>query len=297
MDNGNYQKFLPFTKMQGIGNDYVYVNVFEEKNIPEPSFLARHISDRHFGVGGDGMVLICPPEDGGAADVRMRMFNADGSEGEMCGNAVRCIGKFVYEKGIVKKETIRLETLGGLRILQLCVKGNQVLSVRVDMGRPILKPAEIPLAASGDSFINGEIEVDGKIWRGTAVSMGNPHFVTLVDDVASLDLPRIGPMFENHPLFPRRVNTEFVQLVNKERIKMRVWERGSGETLACGTGACAALVACALNGLTGREATVELAGGELSIRWASGDTVFMSGCAEIVFEGQYYLRNMSRTVV
>lgn len=283
------QRALPFTKMQGLGNDYVYVNAFEQKDIPEPSFLAQHISDRHFGVGGDGLVLICPSE---VADVKMRMFNADGSEGEMCGNAVRCIGKFVYEKGIVRKEAIRLETLAGIRILQLTVNDGQVLSVRVDMGQPILKPADIPVKAGGDSFIDQEIEVDGRKWRATAVSMGNPHIVIPVDDVAALDLPRIGPLFENHPLFPNRINTEFVQVVDEGRVIMRVWERGSGETLACGTGACATLVACALNGFTGREAVVELRGGELYIRWADEGTVYMTGGAEIVFEGEYFLHNM-----
>lgn len=276
---------LRFAKMEGLGNDYVYIEDFGNSitNAPE---LAGRVSDRHFGIGGDGLVLICNSDK---ADFRMRMFNADGSEGEMCGNAIRCVGKYVYDKGFTSKTAITVETPAGIRILDLTTDGGKVASARVDMGRPILIPRDIPVDADGETFIDRELVVDGKIYRGTAVSMGNPHFVTRVDDVNGLDLPAIGPAFENHKMFPRRINTEFVQVISRSEVRMRVWERGSGETLACGTGACAAAVACALNGWTDKTVTVHLAGGALRIEWAAEGMVFMTGPATLVFEGEYLL--------
>lgn len=281
----NTENRLRFAKMEGLGNDYVYVEDFGNsiKNAPE---IAEHISDRHFGVGGDGLVLICKSDK---ADFRMRMFNADGSEGEMCGNAIRCVGKYVYDKGFVTKTSVTVETLAGIRILDLTVEGGKVASARVDMGRPILKPRDIPVDADGETFIDQELVADGKTYRGTAVSMGNPHFVTRVDSVDGLDLAKIGPSFEHHKMFPKRINTEFVQVLSRSEVRMRVWERGSGETLACGTGACATAVACALNGWTDRTVTVRLTGGDLHIEWTEEDMVFMTGPATLVFEGEYIL--------
>lgn len=276
-------KRLPFTKMQGLGNDYVYV---EEFNSPvlSPAPLAVAISDRHFGVGGDGLVLMGPSE---RADFRMRIFNADGSEAEMCGNATRCVGKYLYEKGFTDKKEFTLETLAGIRVLTLYAGGNNVDRVRVDMGRPELKPADIPMQADGEAFIDQEVIINGRRYRGTAVSMGNPHLVVPVPGLESLDLAQIGPFFEHHALFPRRVNTEFIQVLERDRVRMRVWERGSGETLACGTGACAVLVACALNKWTDRKAVIELRGGELEIEWSADGVVYMTGGAEFVFSGEY----------
>lgn len=276
---------LPFTKMQGAGNDYIYVEEFE-KSIARPAPLAVAISDRHFGVGGDGLVLMGRSSK---ADFRMRMFNADGSEAEMCGNAVRCVGKYLHDKGITRKTSLTLETLGGIRTLELRLEGGLVASVRVDMGAPRLAPDAIPLAAEGEDFINRTVVVDGVEYKGTALSMGNPHLVVPVPEPESLDLPRLGPLFEHLSIFPRRVNTEFVRVLAPDRIRMRVWERGAGETLACGTGACAALVACALNGWTGRRAVVELRGGELDIEWTEDNLVFMSGPAAFVFSGNYVM--------
>ena len=281
---------LPFAKMEGTGNDYVYMR---ENDLPPgltesalAEFAAR-VSDRHFGVGGDGLVLICPPSDPDRADFRMRMFNSDGSEAQMCGNASRCVGKYVYDRKMTAKRSVALETLAGIKILELRVEDGQVQSVRVDMGVPRLKPAEIPMLADGESFIDREISVDGRVYRGTAVSMGNPHLVVPVPDPDALDLPRLGPLFERHPLFPERVNTEFVSVPDRSRIRMRVWERGAGETLACGTGACAAAVACALNGLTDKTAIVHLRGGDLLIEWAENGAVHQSGPARHVFDGRY----------
>jgi diaminopimelate epimerase len=283
-------RFLPFAKMEGTGNDYVYMR---ENDLPPDltesalAELAARISDRHFGVGGDGLVLICPPSGQGRADFRMRMFNSDGSEAQMCGNASRCVGKYVYDRKMTAKQTVALETLAGIKILELRVEAGLVLSVRVDMGVPRLKPAEIPMSAEGESFINREILVDGQVYRGTAVSMGNPHLVVPVPDPDALDLPRLGPLFEHHPLFPERVNTEFVSVSDRSRIRMRVWERGAGETLACGTGACAAAVACVLNRLTDRTLVVQLRGGELLLEWAESGSVYQSGPARHVFDGHY----------
>ncbi|MFR2045614.1 MAG: diaminopimelate epimerase [Oscillospiraceae bacterium] len=275
---------MKFTKMQGIGNDYVYVNCFEE-TVADPERVSEIISDRHFGIGADGLVLIMPSDK---ADFRMRMFNADGSEGNMCGNATRCIGKFVYDNHLTDKTSITLETRSGIKKLTLYPENGKVKTVLVDMGKAVLKPADIPMNVSGDTFINKPITVDGKEVFITAVSMGNPHAVTYVDDVDSLELEKIGPSFENHPLFPERVNTEFIKILDENTMQMRVWERGSGETWACGTGACAATAASVLNGYFphDKEITVKLRGGDLFITYKSDGTVLMRGPAETVFTGE-----------
>lgn len=276
---------LKFTKMEGLGNDYVYVQDFGApmKNAPA---ISRLVSDRHFGIGSDGLILI---GDSDKADFRMRMFNADGSESEMCGNGIRCVGKYVYDHGLTRKTGVTVETLAGIRKLQFILAGDKVASVRVDMGPAILEPRKIPVDADGKDFIDREITVDGKPYRVTAVSMGNPHAVIRVDSVDGLDLEAIGPSFEHHKLFPNRVNTEFVQVISKKEVRMRVWERGSGETLACGTGACATAVACFLNGWTDRNVTIHLTGGDLQIEWGESGTVYMTGTATTVFEGEYLL--------
>ena len=278
---------LPFTKMQGLGNDYVYVEEFDAPLI-NPTPLAIAISDRHFGVGGDGLVLMGHSE---AADFRMRIFNADGSEAEMCGNATRCVGKYLFEKGFTREKELTLETLAGIRVLTLHTShgpsGERVDKVRVAMGEPGLRPVDIPMKAEGDSFIDKEIMINGRRIRGTAVSMGNPHFVVHMPGLVDLDLQQIGPFYEHHPLFPRRVNTEFIDILDRDRIRMRVWERGAGETLACGTGACAAVVACVLNKYTDRKVVVELRGGELEIEWADDGVVYKTGSAAFVFSGEY----------
>ena len=261
---------LCFTKMHGLGNDYVYVNCL--KHTPEDlPALARRVADRHFGVGGDGLICICPSD---CADVRMRMFNADGSEGEMCGNGVRCVGKFVYDKGLVQKNPLTVETLGGIKILDLKVENGFVTAVTVDMGEPIISPS-------------AEISVKGISYTVNPVSMGNPHSVVYLPEIEKLDLEFLGPDFECHPIFPNRTNTEFVEVIDRTHLKMRVWERGSGETLACGTGACAVLAASAFLGLCEREATVHLLGGDLNIRWSEEDGhIYMTGPATTVFEGE-----------
>ena len=274
---------LRFSKMEGLGNDYVYAEEFGSP-VRNAKKLAKVISDRHFGVGGDGLILI---GDSDKADFRMRMFNADGSEGKMCGNGIRCVGKYVYDHGLTLKTNLTIETLAGIRHLKLFLSGYRVASVRVDMGEPILEPKLIPMKAKGKDFIDQEIVVDGKKYKGTAVSMGNPHLVIPVKNVASLDLASIGPAFEQHPMFPESVNTEFVQFISKNEVRMRVWERGSGETLACGTGACAVAVACALGGQTDRKVTVRLVGGDLLIEWILNGTVYMTGPATHVFDGEY----------
>ena len=273
---------MKFTKMHGSGNDYIYVNGFEEK-VEYPSAVSKFISDRHKGIGSDGLVLILPSQK---ADLLMRMFNADGSEGLMCGNAIRCVAKYGYEHGLVNKEEITIETLSGIKTLWLTIDNGKVLDATVNMGEPVLTPRLIPMNADGDDFIDREVEVMGKKLRATAVSMGNPHWVFFVDDVYELELHKIGPAFENHELFPERVNTEFLT-VKDGVIHMRVWERGSGETMACGTGACAALVASVLNNKCGAQAKVKLLGGELDIRWnKSCNTVYMRGDAVHVFDGE-----------
>ena len=301
---------MRFTKMQGLGNDYVYVNCFQEK-VENPSDMAKRISDRHFGVGADGLILIGPSEQ---ADFEMAMYNADGSRGEMCGNGIRCVAKYVYDYGLTDKTSISVETLGGIKYLDLTIEDGKAVLVRVDMGRPELRAREIPIiceaadgesAADEDSILGGEnvtdgdaaadqmqvidesIVVDGMEYRMTGVSMGNPHAVVFLEDVEGFDIEKIGPKFENHERFPRRINTEFVRIIDRERIEMRVWERGSGETLACGTGACAAVVASILNGLAGRKVTVKLKGGDLLVEWdQESGKVYMTGPAEVVFDGE-----------
>lgn len=275
---------MKFTKMQGLGNDYVYVNCFEEK-VENPSEVAIRVSDRHFGIGSDGLILIKPSK---VADFEMEMYNADGSRGEMCGNGIRCVAKYVYDYGLTDKTDISVETLGGIKYLDLTVEDGKVKLVRVDMGRPELDPAKIPVVARWKAAVDEPIKVGDTTYRMTCVSMGNPHAVVFVDDVDSLPIEKIGPLFENHGRFPRRVNTEFVKVIDEKTAQMRVWERGSAETLACGTGACAVAVACSLNGLTGDEVTVKLLGGDLQIQWdKEKDTVFMTGPAEVVFDGTW----------
>ena len=274
---------MKFTKMHGCGNDYVYVNCFKEQ-VADPSQLAIQVSDRHFGIGSDGLILICPSEQ---ADFRMRMFNADGSEGKMCGNGVRCIAKYVYDYGLKDKTTISIETKGGIKYLELHVEDGKVQTVKVDMGEPILNAKEIPVDWKAEKMIGEKVTIDGQEYEMTCVSMGNPHAVVWVEDTASLPLEKIGPVFETHPMFPERVNTEFVQILNKKEVNMRVWERGSGETLACGTGACATAVACILNGKTEEEVVIHLLGGDLKIQYdKKTNHVFMTGPATTVFDGE-----------
>jgi len=274
---------MKFTKMQGLGNDYVYVNCFEEK-IENPSELAVKVSNRNFGVGSDGLIMINPSK---VADFEMEMYNADGSRGEMCGNGIRCVGKYVYDYGLTDKTSISVETLGGIKYLDLMVEDGKVKFVKVDMGSPELVPANIPIVAEGDSVIDGPIIVDGKEYRMTGVSMGNPHTVVYIDDVQGLEIEKIGPKFENHERFPKRINTEFARVIDRKTVEMRVWERGSGETLACGTGACAVAVASILNGLTEDKVTVKLLGGDLEIEWDRQENkVYMTGPAEVSFDGE-----------
>ena len=280
-------KTVRFTKMHGVGNDYIYIDCMKETPA-DPAYLARVMSPRRFSVGSDGVVLICPSD---SCDAKMRMFNADGSEGKMCGNAIRCVGKFLYERGYTSKTELTVETLSGDRRLTLDVRDGKVVSVSVGMGRAILAPSEIPVLFRGDAMIDEPVTVDGAEYRITAVSMGNPHAVTFVDDVDLIEIDKIGPLFENHPIFPDRVNTEFVRVISKNRIGMRVWERGSGETLACGTGACASVVASVLNGFAGagEPVTVVLRGGELVITCSEDLDVTMTGPASFVYDGEFFL--------
>lgn len=274
---------MKFTKMNGIGNDYVYVNCFEEK-IENPSEVAIKISNRNYAVGSDGLIMINPSK---VADCEMEMYNADGSRSEMCGNGIRCVGKYIYDYGLTDKTSVSVETLAGIKYLDLTVEKGKVTLVKVDMGSPEFMPANIPVVAEGDSVINAPIMVDGKEYRMTAVSMGNPHAVVYMDDIKNLEIEKIGPKFENHERFPRRVNTEFVRVIDRNTVEMRVWERGSGETMACGTGACAVAVACILNGLTEDKVTVKLLGGDLFIEWdREADKVYMTGPAAVSFEGE-----------
>ena len=274
---------MKFTKMQGLGNDYVYVNCFQEK-IDNPPQVAKKVSNRNFGVGSDGLIMINPSQ---VADFEMEMYNADGSRGEMCGNGIRCVGKYVYDYGLTDKTSISVETLGGIKYLDFTVENGKVKLVKVDMGSPELIPANIPIVAEGDSVINAPIIVDGKEYRMTGVSMGNPHTVVYIDDVQGLEIEKIGPKFENHERFPKRINTEFARVIDRNTVEMRVWERGSGETLACGTGACAVAVASILNGLTENKVTVKLLGGDLQIEWdREVNKVYMTGPAEVSFEGE-----------
>lgn len=274
---------MKFTKMQGIGNDYVYVNCLKEK-IENPPEFAKKISDRHFGIGSDGLIMINPSDK---ADFEMEMYNADGSRSEMCGNGIRCVAKYVYDYGLTDKTSIAVETLAGIKYLDLTVENGKVSLVKVDMGSPILNAREIPVISEHEQVINEPIIIEGTTYHMTAVSMGNPHTVVFIDDVKGLNIEKVGPLFENHTLFPRRVNTEFVRVIDKKTVEMRVWERGSGETLACGTGACAVAVACVLNGLTEEEVTVKLLGGDLRIKWDRAENkVYMTGPAVVVFDGE-----------
>ena len=275
---------MKFTKMQGCGNDYVYVNCFKE-TIKNASELAIKLSNRNFGVGSDGLILICPSE---IADVRMEMYNADGSRSQMCGNGVRCVGKYSYDYGIVNKDVITVETLAGIKTLQLEIENDKVVRVTVDMGAPIVEPALVPVKAEGDAVIAKTIVVDGTEYEITCVSMGNPHAITFVEDTNHIGaIEEIGPKFENHELFPERTNTEFIQVLSETEINMRVWERGSGETLACGTGACASVYACILNQKTKDEVTVHLLGGDLFIKYdRESGHIFMTGPAVVVFDGE-----------
>ena len=277
---------MKFTKMHGCGNDYVYVNLFEEQ-IGDPAKVSIAVSDRHFGIGSDGLITIGPSE---IADFRMRIYNADGSEAEMCGNGIRCVAKYVYDHKLTDKAEITVETGAGVKTLQLTVEDDKVTLVRVDMGEPILTPDEIPVVADGDRVVDEPIVVDDKEWRMTCVSMGNPHAVVFVDDVAHFELEKYGPLFENHVRFPKRTNTEVVQIVSRNEAIMRVWERGSAETWACGTGTCATVMACILNGLTDNEVLVHLRGGDLRIAYdAKSNHIFMTGPATEVFEGEIQL--------
>ncbi len=271
-----------FYKMHGIGNDYIYFDCFDGE-LPDPEGASRKLSDRHFSIGGDGVVMICKS---GVADGKMRMFNADGSEGKMCGNAIRCVGKFLYEIKGIRKDVLTVETLSGIKTLYLTVSDGKVVSVRVDMGKAELSPDKIPARFAGEKVVGAPLNVNGREYAVTCVSMGNPHCVVF-EDPDPLDLEKIGPAFENHEAFPERVNTEFVRVMGKNEVKMRVWERGSGETWACGTGACAVAVACVLNGYCGKgeDITVHLRGGDLVIRYTD-ETVFMTGGATLAFTGE-----------
>ena len=276
---------MKFTKMHGIANDYIYVNCFKE-TVKNPEKLAVKLSDRRRSIGGDGLILICPS---GKADFRMRMFNADGSEGKMCGNGTRCIGKYVYDKGLTTKTTVTLETLSGIKTLDLHTENGKVHSVTVDMGRADFICKNVPVIFDKDEMIGTPVEKFGKIWQETAVSMGNPHCVIFTDsDIRTLDLEKIGPDFENDPAFPERVNTEFVNVIDRKTFSMRVWERGSGETMACGTGACAVAAAAVKLGLSdfGENIRIKLLGGDLDIVISSDYGVKMTGPAEIAFEGE-----------
>ena len=277
---------MKFTKMHGIGNDYVYVNCFEE-SVKNPAEVSKFVSDRHFGIGSDGLILISPSA---IADFRMNIYNADGSQAEMCGNGIRCVAKYVYDYGLTDKTEISVETLAGIKYLRLQVENGKVASVEINMGAPILEPKEIPVAVEESPVVNVPVEVKGKIYHMTCVSMGNPHAIIFMNNVKDLDIEAIGPYFENHTVFPKRTNTEFVEVLDRNTVNMRVWERGSDETLACGTGACATTVACILNDKTENEVTVHLLGGDLKIRWdREANQVYMTGPATVVFDGEITL--------
>ena len=279
---------MKFVKMQGCGNDYVYVDGAKEiLSMEEKPELIRKISNRHFGIGSDGVIFINPSKN---ADFEMEMWNADGTRGEMCGNGIRCVGKFVYDFGLTDKTNITVESAGQVKYLNMTVEDGKVQTIRVNMGSPILKPSEIPVRYDGNDMISKPVMVDGKEYKMTCVSMGNPHAVVFVEDVQGLDLEEIGPSFEHHEIFPNRTNTEFVKILDKNTVEMRVWERGSGETLACGTGCCATAVACILNGYTEPQVTVKVLGGELFIEWDRQENVIhMTGPATTVFEGEIKL--------
>lgn len=271
---------IKFTKMQGLGNDYVYIDAIHQ-NIENRTYLAQFVSNRNFGVGSDGLILV---EKSDIADFKMTMFNSDGSQAEMCGNGIRCVAKFVYDKGLTDKTNLKIETLAGIKILLLNVKDGKVETVRVDMGEPILEPTKIPVMTTTNHV---KIEAYDKKIDFTCVSMGNPHAVTIVDDVKNFDVKKYGKDIEVNKIFPQKANIEFAEIVDRNTIKMRVWERGTGETLACGTGSCATAVACALNGVTDRNVVIELLGGNLEIEWNENDNhVYMTGPAVTVFEGE-----------
>ena len=275
---------MKFTKMHGIGNDYIYVNCFEEV-VNDPERLSIVMSRPHFGVGADGLILIEPSD---SADFAMRIYNADGSEADMCGNGIRCVGKFVYERGLTDKTELTIDTKGGLRQIQLFVENGKVARVKVDMGTPELNPRLIPVNLPGEMVLRHRLQIMGQTWYITCVNMGNPHAVLFVRDPEVIDLPTIGPMIEHHPLFPRRTNVEFVRIIDRGILQMRVWERGAGETLACGTGACAALVATVLAGLCDRTVQMKLSGGNLQLQWDAADNhVYQSGPAAFVFDGEW----------
>ena len=277
---------LNFTKMHGLGNSYVYVNCFDE-NVTNPNELAKICADVHFGIGADGLVLILPSK---TADFKMRIFNADGTEAEVSGNATRCVGKYVYEKGLTNKNEITLETLGGIKKVDLSIEDNIVKEITVDMGKFTIVPSKIPINMEGDSVIHKPINIDGSEYRITGVSMGNPHAVVYVRNVDDVDIEELGPKFEHHELFPQRINTEFVQVIDRNILKMRVWERGNGETWECGTGACATVVASVLNGLCDydSEVTVQLRAGELKVICKKDGTVILKGMADFLFDGKLY---------
>ena len=280
---------IKFTKMHGLGNDYVYMDAIHQ-NIENESLLAQFVSNRNFGIGSDGLILICKSD---IADFKMRMFNSDGSEAEMCGNGIRCVGKFVYDKKMTDKTEVRIETLAGIKILKFNIKDGKVESVKVDMGEPILEPKNIPVVSEEKVVKNLKIKAIDKEFKFTAVSMGNPHAITLVEDVKNFDVKKYGEVIEIDNKFPNKTNVEFIEILDKNNIKMRVWERGAGETLACGTGACASVVACILNNLTNSKVKVELLGGFLEIEWNKEDNhVYMTGPAVTVFEGELLEENI-----
>ena len=290
---------MKFTKMHGCGNDYIYINGFTEKIVQEEKpELVQNISDRHFGIGGDGAIFINPSSE---ADFEMEMYNADGSRAEMCGNGIRCVAKYVYDKGLTDKTDISVISCGQIKYLQLFLKDGKVDTVRVNMGAPELAPGRIPVIVDlaegngqkeGEAVVDRPICVQGKEYKMTCVSMGNPHAVIFMDDVTNLKIEEIGPYFENHERFPKRINTEFVKVLDRQTVQMRVWERGTGETLACGTGCCATVVACILNGLTDDTVTVKLLGGEIEVTWDREDNlVYMTGPAVTVFEGEKEMKN------
>lgn len=278
---------MRFTKMHGLGNDYVYVNCFQEE-VKNPAEVSKYVSDRHFGIGSDGLILIKPSQ---IADFKMDMYNADGSRGEMCGNGIRCVAKYVYDYGLTDKTNISVETLAGIKYLELTVEDGRAVLIKVNMGSPELQAKKIPVISDTEQAVNVPLEVKGKSYQMTGVSMGNPHCVIfLEEDVRGLNLEEIGPDFENHCRFPKRINTEFVNIIDEHILRMRVWERGSGETLACGTGACATAVAAMLNGCAQKEVTVQLSGGDLKIQWDGGrEPVYMTGPAAVVFDGEIEL--------
>ena len=276
---------IKFTKMHGLGNDYVYIDAINQK-IENESSLAKFVSNRHFGIGSDGLILICKSE---IADFKMRMFNSDGSEAEMCGNGIRCVGKFVYDKGLTNKITVKIETLAGIKTLILNTKDDKVETARVDMGEPILEAEKIPVISTEKTVKNLELEAENKKFKFTCVSMGNPHAITIVENTKEFDVEKYGKVLEIDKAFPKKANIEFAQIIDRQNINMRVWERGAGETLACGTGACATAVACNLNGLTDRKVNIELLGGTLNIEWNETDNhVYMTGPAVTVFDVELY---------